>query len=340
MAGALPRGLPLCTIGIGIFWAGIVLLHYTTTLIPASLYGLHYKKLTPLFQVASAPLFLHNAGRWTYVILAGMVQACTMLSPLNYAKTTGEVTQVIYSWPGLLRTLHSLALLLCLETVYKQNSGGSWRFFKGLLTLSLLTYVLRSCLGLGSYHTGRDFFPVLFFSDAMREVSQGLLPALLAFYLILLGRDAADCQLKIGPNRSVGVMTIASGLLLVPIGFTLYWNMTGLAIGVLVALLGSRSVAYLPTSVNELEATSKLASPAYSVMKRGALLAGLHFLLYFARLPSKVRSSGEIAHIGDPNEPLLTLLLMTAPRPMDAPHVLQTIESYLDAFPKDATDPL
>ncbi len=330
-------------------WLMTIILHYCTDWLPISPYGLHKGQQISMAQIASAPLFLHNTDSFFSDSLPQ--QLSLLFLPLSFGKTNGEVTGVVFSFLDFLYVIQSAFVLGSLEFLSrrmwrKHYVKGLVAFGLNLLVLTFIVFSLRIGIGLGSFHLGRNIMPNLCFSDAFREVSNGIMPVLLALYLI------TESKLKIDENwplnfcqgRAVMLSDCIFFTLLLPFKFSFWWNMTGIVVGLFVAMLPKRSkdVDYILSPVEPGGSSDivRKASPRLRVWFRTSLISTIFLFYYYMQMPRALKDSHELDMVGSSLTPLVTFIVMTSPRKAGVDHLTETIQSYLDAFPKTPEDPM
>lgn len=328
--------------GLASLWAALILVHLATDWLPASPYGRHPGYDVPALHVATAPLFIYRAKS---TVLALFVQVMSLFSPLRFGKTTGELTAVTFSLWGALESLLTLAGLMLLEYLYKQVHYGesklSLKFVCNILGISIGIYAIRTGLGFASFHLGLITMPSLYFADGVREVSKGLWPTLITFYLLIQTRLTTDVNftVQLVKGHSVSISDLFFVVACLPFCRTLWWNVTGIVLGLTAALIYQPRInAYLPSP------TTTTAVPMASITRtkasmatKAAILFLATALYYWIALPSAYKT-GQLSISIPGKEPVVTFIIMTAPRRTDT--LTETVQSYLDALPSDPEDPL
>jgi hypothetical protein len=335
--------LPLLPAIVFAVKTAFLLLFVFTDFLPKPPYGLHNYQSVPAFQIAASPLFLHN----TYGMLKSfLAQFFALFCPLSFETTTGERTRMVFRVSDALSSAYGLFILTLLYSWFRcisnDDSRSNFKFTWNFLGLLSVIYCTRMLIGIGSFHLGRDIMPMLCSSELVREVSAGLKPVLLAMYLVLEVRSTEGTRRIVARvrGRTVHFSDVIFSLLCTPIGQAPWWDFFGLAVGLVFALLTrlDGNSHYLPIGASG--NLKKYANPKFVVLRRCAFLIFLMFILYCVQLPSSFKGSHELSFIGNPNHPLLTLIVMTAPRPNQINLLQETVQSYLDVFPNSPTDPL
>lgn len=328
------------TIGIAILWAILVILHLGTGVLPASPYGRHPGDEVSSLQVSSAPIFIYRASSW---ISALIVQSLSFFSPLQYVHTTGQVTAVTFSVLPALEAGLGLICLSGLEFLFNRSNYegtiATGKFIRTFVLLAVLIYVVRTGLGFASFHLGLMAMPSLSFPSAFREVSKGLWPGLIAFYLIIESNLTFDMNwsVQLLKGWSFCLSDLVFLVLCLPVGTTLWWNTTGIVLGTIGTLLTRRKQnAYLPSpTIRGHEPSSNEPKSRLAILGRASILTLLTLFYYWLSMPLAYRP-GQLSTTLPGTDPIATFIIMTAPRKEDT--LTETVKSYLDALPSDVSD--
>ncbi|GAA5831846.1 hypothetical protein JCM11251_003907 [Rhodosporidiobolus azoricus] len=181
--------------------------------------------------------------------------------------------------------------------------------------------------------------PELFSSRAVHEGGAGLAPLLLALYL----PRSSTSSLK---QPSYLPATILAANFATPVcygGAGMWFAICAAAVGLVLSLASAALSAFSrrlsPSSTAKEQVASFPHRSGFSLTQFLILLT----LPLVARqavpsLPLLASTSASFAHLHPTHDNLLTVLLMTAPRPGNPDFLLQTIESWLGAFPDPSTD--
>ncbi|KAK4701853.1 hypothetical protein P7C70_g4377, partial [Phenoliferia sp. Uapishka_3] len=178
--------------------------------------------------------------------------------------------------------------------------------------------------------------PQFFSTEAIHEVGGGLAPLLLALYIIsAYGRPATK------PDSLFLQIALLSANFSTPVrygGTGLWWGVSAMMVGFTACLgLGARQLFAPFTS----ETSSKSRVPALVISRLSPLLP-LVFLPFLATSPtlsSQNYVDTSFASLHPQQSHLLTILLLTAPRPGNPDFLLKTIESWLGALPTPTSSP-
>ncbi|GAA6036846.1 hypothetical protein JCM8097_006310 [Rhodosporidiobolus ruineniae] len=180
--------------------------------------------------------------------------------------------------------------------------------------------------------------PQLFSTRAIHEVGSGLAPLLLALYLL---RSATSTSTKPPSYLPVTILAVNFATQVSQGGAGLWLGICGAVVGLVASLVAALYLAVSRRSPPS-PSPSSSAPPLTASSTSGFSL--VHFLTLLtlpilainavAPTPSAPATSTAFSQL-HPSEPhLLTVLLMTAPRPGSPDFLLQTVESWLGAFPE------
>ncbi|GAA5926814.1 hypothetical protein JCM3775_007047 [Rhodotorula graminis] len=298
----------------------------------------------------------------TTVLLATcIVSAASLISPvalvvpispvhLRHATSSREIATELANAaiaPFLVQpSLPSFALaainLYLVQNLDKTTTSTSRRA-KGALAAALWVAIVGLRL-LASWIFGRVLgwaHPQFLSTRAIHEAGAGLAPVLLALFLVHLATSRRS-------DTFASTSTLLGASFLVPVshgGAGLWLGASAALVGVIAALgiTGWRAATATPSTRPTSASASTpaaAASPAPSASRSWtSTFLALILVPSLALYPSTARTlspaSTDIAfsqlHPADPT--LVTVLLMTAPRPGDPDFLVQTIESWLGAFP-------
>ncbi|GAA5902627.1 hypothetical protein JCM5296_000726 [Sporobolomyces johnsonii] len=182
--------------------------------------------------------------------------------------------------------------------------------------------------------------PHMFSTRAIHETGYGFAPLLLVLFILhTFSSRSAPSYLHLAILGASFFTPVEQG------GAGLWLGLSAAAVG----LVGCIALAAFSTSSTSSPTTPSVASSRSAPSKRySASLAPLLALLLLPTLaryavppsPSSASTAASFAQLHPEYSHLLTVLLMTAPRPGNPDFLLQTIESWLGAFPDPALDNL
>ncbi|GAA5962586.1 hypothetical protein JCM21900_000954 [Sporobolomyces salmonicolor] len=182
--------------------------------------------------------------------------------------------------------------------------------------------------------------PQMFSTRAIHETGCGLAPLLLVLFLLhTFSSRSAPSYLHLAILGASFFTPVEQG------GAGLWLGLSAAAVG----LVGCVALAAFSTFSTSYPTTLSVASSRIALMQRShaplASLLALFLLPSLARYaippsPSSAATAASFAHLHPKYSHLLTVLLMTAPRPGNPDFLLQTIDSWLGAFPDPALDDL
>ncbi|BGP44960.1 hypothetical protein JCM10450v2_000775 [Rhodotorula kratochvilovae] len=234
--------------------------------------------------------------------------------------------------PSLTLSVLNLHLMRALDVSTSSTSSRA----KGAVVAAVWAAIV-SMRCLASWVFGRVLgwaHPQFLSARAIHEVGAGLAPLLLALYLI----DLASCRRKDALPASVPALLAASFLVPAAHGGAGLWLgfcavLVGLVASVGIAAwhaLSTFSAHRPPASDAPIPATRTSSSISHFL----AILLLPTLALYPASAPpTPAQTDLAFSQLHASHPTLLTVLLMTAPRPGNPDFLLQTIDSWLGAFP-------
>lgn len=268
----------------------------------------------------------------------------------------------LFDWtlPSLVLFGWNVLILGLFEESLSHMVGGTSRFVQLLVFLFLTVSGLRLGLGfLFSKSTGWAL-PILFFSNAMHECSQGLSPFLFSLlvvqslsiddkYILIYGQDEAS-------NHKLTVRKVTLQLIMCIVNYTtrniLWWSLSGLLTGFIATVITQtvlarekREDSNKVKDVNEFITLehyrrTPLWRHIWSAIKKGAVVVMMTLPVlaawnsYYTR--EYVVSLSELNSISE-DRYLFTFIFMTAPRRGDPAYLTKTIDSYLANWPEYPT---
>ncbi|KAI5479382.1 hypothetical protein MNV49_003716 [Pseudohyphozyma bogoriensis] len=184
--------------------------------------------------------------------------------------------------------------------------------------------------------------PELFSTTAIHQVGSGLAPLLLTLCIV---------RAYTNPASTPGPLSFQAGLLAAnfatPIeqgGTGLWWGLSAVVVGLAVCagIIVYEAVQSLAASRPTVSAsTSPSTSTNFSLSRFAPLfsLLLLPFLVSYEAPPPSHDLSNTFSTLHPAQDNLLTVLLLTAPRPGNPDFLFRTIESWLDALPSPTTSP-
>ncbi|KAI9230015.1 MAG: hypothetical protein DHS80DRAFT_6139, partial [Piptocephalis tieghemiana] len=298
--------------------------------------------LTLLVSLAAAAGFLHPRCSAPSYVLHQSEYGNLLLSPFWSPIEPG----------GLVLAMLNLVTFGLFEESLAHLLGGTRRFALLCAGVWVGVSVLRQLIGWTFSVAVGWAIPYLFFSDSAHECSHGLGPFLFAL-LIVQSLSAADRYIVYyGTSRSVRItlpktlLQLALCMLNTTSSNILWWSLTGLLTGIL-ALGAARAILSreervlaermsLPLLPRDLR--SKLRRALW-VLWPAARVGGIAMALLLAGNLWWTRAAWAdpemVGKLLAPEEPyLMSLVVMTAPRPGDPDFLIRTVDSFLSLFPE------
>ncbi|KAI7868312.1 hypothetical protein BDF14DRAFT_1795241 [Spinellus fusiger] len=268
-----------------------------------------------------------------------------LLSPFLFYFSLHSI--VLFSWNVLILGLfeESLAHLL----------GSTRRFIRVLLGIVLTLSVVRQGLGYVFTKSTGWALPMLFFSNAVHECSQGLAPFLFALlvvqslciedkYILIYGEEESDHKITIRKVTLQFFMCLVN----YTVENIFWWSVTGLITGYIATLViqswlahKKLEIAQDTKDVNEFITYEEyrrtpLWRMMWSAVKKGGLVVWvtLSVLLVFnAYYTHESPVDPTQLNMMSKDSFLFTMVFMTAPRRSNPPYLTQTLNSYLSNWP-------